>query len=74
MTSRRGLFAGLAATVAAAVAAGQASAEPFVEEAQYYGPRHRRRRRRCWVETRRVPVRDRWGRLHHRLVQQEVCR
>lgn len=38
----------------------------------YRGPwRHHRR---CWIERRRVMVRDRFGRLHPRIIEQEVCR
>ncbi len=45
------------------------------EEAQYGPPgRGRGRRRRCWIETRRVPFRDRWGRVRTRIVEREVCR
>jgi len=63
---RRSLFLGLAALLVA----GPAVAQPG------WGPppgRHRRRRR-CWVETRQVRYRDRWGRLRWRTVQQQVCR
>ncbi|WP_203072578.1 hypothetical protein [Falsiroseomonas ponticola] len=46
-----------------------------VEEAQYGPPPRRgRRRRRCWIEARRIPFRDRWGRLRYRIVEREVCR
>jgi len=33
-----------------------------------------RARRRCWIETRQVAFRDRWGRVRYRTVQREVCR
>ena len=33
-----------------------------------------RRRPRCWIEPRRIAVRDRWGRIHYRVVEQRVCR
>ena len=46
-----------------------------LEEVQYGPPgRGRGRRRRCWIETRRVPFRDRWGRVRYRLVERQVCR
>lgn len=38
------------------------------------GPGRGRRRPRCWIETRQIPFRDRWGRLRYRTVQREVCR
>lgn len=39
------------------------------------GPyRGRGRRPRCWIETRQIPFRDRWGRVRYRTVQREVCR
>jgi hypothetical protein len=46
-----------------------------LEEAQYGAPPGRgRRRRRCWIEARRIRFRDRWGRLRTRIVEREVCR
>lgn len=63
---RRGLlFSGLAGIVAAVAA--------FSSPAEAQPPGHRRRRR-CWIETRQIRYRDRWGRVRFRTVQQQVCR
>ncbi|MEI6161750.1 MAG: hypothetical protein WCP77_18090 [Roseococcus sp.] len=67
---RRSLFLGLAALAAAPTAtSGPAEAQPG-----WAPPPGHRRRRRCWVETRQVRYRDRWGRLRRRTVRQQVCR
>jgi len=62
---RRSLFLGLATLLAAAPAAAQPGWGP---------PPGHRRRRRCWIETRQVRYRDRWGRVRWRTVEQQVCR
>jgi hypothetical protein len=67
---RRGLFLGLASLAAALTLAAPAEAQPGWDGP----PPGHRRRRRCWVETRQVRYRDRWGRVRWRTVQQQVCR
>lgn len=47
--------------------------EGGVQLAQYGSGRYHRGPR-CWVETRNVRYRDRWGRVHFRPVRQRVCR
>jgi hypothetical protein len=82
-----GALAGLAAAgqanaagaAAAGLAAAPGAADPpeddLLQQAQYgyYGPR-RRRPNRCWIERRRVPVRDAWGRVRYRWTDVRVCR
>lgn len=48
--------------------------EDGIQLAQYGPGRNRRRRPRCWNETRNVRYRDRWGRMRTRQVTQRVCR
>lgn len=71
---RRGFLAGLLLGAVPLVAAQAAPAEDLLVQAQYrYGPPPRRRRR-CWVERRRVVSYDRFGRPRRRIVEREVCR
>lgn len=68
---RRGLlFSGLAGIVAAVTAI----ATPAEAQPGWGPPPGHHRRRRCWIETRQVRYRDRWGRVRWRTVQQQVCR
>lgn len=73
---RRGFLAGLLLGAVPLVAAEAAPAEDLLVPVQYgYGPPPRRgRRRRCWVERRRVVTYDRFGRPRRRIVEREVCR
>ena len=79
---RRGLFAALAGLALAgpALAAmprprpGQGAAPDEAPALLDVQDRHsRRRHRRCRWETRQIRYRDRWGRVHFRTVQQQVC-
>jgi hypothetical protein len=76
--NRRSFFlAGLGGVAAAlAAASSEAEAQPYGYGPYGYGPpgQYRRRRRRCWIETVRVPARDYYGRPYYRLVRREVCR
>lgn len=64
-----------AEALASRQAAGAEMPEKGVQLAQYGpGPGRYRRGPRCWVETRNVRYRDRWGRVHFRPVRQRVCR
>ena len=85
---RRGLFAALASLTLAGPAlaampmprpeqdAAADQAPPALLDAQFYPPpppRHRPPRPRCRWETRQIRYRDRWGKMHIRTVQQQVC-
>ncbi|SFK82306.1 hypothetical protein [Falsiroseomonas stagni] len=90
MERRRFLLAGLAGTLARPADAARSTPPPemtrpeelllgdveaTVEDIQYGPPgRGRGRRHRCRIETRRVPFRDRRGRLRYRILEREVCR
>ena len=68
---RRGLlFSGLAGIFAAVTA----MSSPAEAQPGWGPPPGHRRRRRCWIETRQIRYRDRWGRIRFRTVQQQVCR
>ena len=76
--NRRGFFlVGLGGLAAAALApVNDAEAQPYGRGPDGWGPpgHRRRRRRRCWIETVRVPARDYYGRPFWRYVRREVCR
>ncbi|RVT96865.1 hypothetical protein EOD42_10700 [Rhodovarius crocodyli] len=57
-----------------AVLQNEMAEEGDIELAQYYGGPPRRRGPRCWVQTRQVRFRDRWGHWRVRTVQRRVCR
>jgi hypothetical protein len=83
--TRRGFLTGLLLALVPVAAVQAAPAEGMLVPAQYGNPyrppppprdpyRRPPRRRRCWIERRRVMRRDRYGRLHPRIIEQEVCR
>lgn len=77
---RRGFLAGLLLGLVPIAAAQATPAQDLLVQAQYReGPPYRerqsrRRRRRCWIERRRVIAQDRFGRTQRRIVEREVCR
>lgn len=90
MRGRRYFMAGLLGSLVGGLSASAEAATPVPEERdgllepvqyyppppppRYYPPPPRYRPRRCWIERQRVWVRDRFGRVHPRYVERQVCR